>query len=98
MSTVARAVLFKDPVAADSTEYPKEFIEGFELSDEVLKELRGDEVESAATGFPPCSAVYDYMIFPTRILRRVSISLMHSMIYFLSLDTKCDTTRSTACY
>ena len=36
-------------MAADSTEYPKEFIEGFELSDEVLKELRGDEVESAAT-------------------------------------------------
>ena len=40
-------------MAADSTEYPKEFIEGFELSDEVLKELRGDEVESAATGFEP---------------------------------------------
>ena len=30
-----------------------EYIEGFELSDEVLKELRGDEVESAATGFEP---------------------------------------------
>ena len=28
-------------------------IEGFERSDEVLKELRGDEVESAATGFEP---------------------------------------------